>query len=162
MNCPIDGRNPEMLVDYAAGTLDSQTTGDLQRHMAGCTACRLMAADQTAVWKALDAWEAPAVPIDFDRSLYRRIDEEGRLSWWGRLTRQFRGMPLRQAVPLTAAAGLLLIAGLLLQHPDPTSRVAGHGEIVRAHQVESALDDLDLLHQFGPPDSAESAHPDAM
>lgn len=121
-----------------------------------------MASDQVAVWKALDAWEAPPVSPDFDRRLYRRIDQGVRFSWWERLTRPFRPMPLRQALPLTASASLLLIAGLLLQHPGPISPVARHGEIVRANQVERTLDDLDLLRQFGTADSAEGAHPDAM
>lgn len=121
-----------------------------------------MAEDQTAVWKALDAWESPAVSSDFDRRLYRRIDQEVRFSWWERLLRPFRPMPLRQALPLTASAGLLLIAGLLLKHPGPTAPAARHGEVVRANQVERTLDDLDLLRQFGRSDSAESGHPNAM
>src|ERR1700693_6023091 len=114
MNCPIESRNPEMLVAYAAGELDLETTQALELHMAGCPDCRSMAAGQTAVWKALDAWEAPLVSPDFDRRLYRRIGQGTRLSWWERLTRPFRPMPLRQLLPLTATAGLLLVAGLRL------------------------------------------------
>jgi hypothetical protein len=121
-----------------------------------------MAADQIAVWKALDAWEAPVVSPDFDRRLYLRNDQEERISWWDRLTHAFRSMPLRQVVPLTASAGLLLVAGLLLQYPGPSARVAPRPEVVRANQVERALDDLDLLGQFGTSSSSESAHPDAM
>ena len=121
MNCPIESRNPEMLVAYAAGELDLETARALERHLAGCAACRSVAADQAAVWKALDAWEAPAVSPDFNRRLYRRIEQGVRLSWWERLTRTFRPMPLRQALPLTATAGLLLMAGLLLQHPTPVA-----------------------------------------
>jgi len=162
MNCPIGDRNPETLVAYAAGTLDPETGRALEQHLAGCAACRSMVADQTAVWKALDAWEAPAISPDFDRRLYRRIDEGVRFSWWERLTRPFRPMPLRQALPLTVSAGLLLMAGLLLQQPRPTAPVSRQGEIVRANQVERTLDDLDLLRQFGAADSTESAHPDAM
>jgi len=162
MNCLSEDRNPEMLVAYAAGALDPETARALERHLAGCAACRSMAADQIAVWKALDAWEAPAVSPDFDRRLYRRIDQGVRLSWWERLTRPFRPMPLRQALPLTASAGLLLMAGLLLQHPRPIAPVDRHSEVVRANQVERTLDDLDLLRQFGTADSTESAHPDAM
>jgi len=162
MNCPIANRNPGMLVAYAAGELDPGTAGALKRHLDGCAACRSMAADQTAVWKALDAFEAPAVSPDFDRRLYRRIDEGLRRWWWERLTRPFRPTPLRQVLPLTATAGLLLMAGLLLQHPGQIAPVAQRGQIVRADQVESTLDDLDLLRQFGTADSAESVHPDAM
>jgi anti-sigma factor RsiW len=162
MNCPIKSRNPEVLVGFAAGELDPETARALEQHLTGCAACRSMAAHQTAVWKALDAWEAPAVSPDFDRRLYRRIDEAARFSWWERLTRAFRRMPLRQAVPLTASAGLLLMAGLLLHHPGPIAPAAPRGEVVRANQVERTLDDLDLLRQFGPADSTESTHPHAM
>jgi len=163
MNCPIQDRNLEVLVDYAARQLDPETARALERHLADCAACRSIAADQTAVWNALDAWEAPPVSPDFDRRLYRRIEQEVRFPWWQRLTRPFVVMPLRQALPLTASAALLLMAGLLLQHPGRLAPAAApHGQIVRASQVERTLDDLDLLRQFGTADSAESVHPDAM
>jgi anti-sigma factor RsiW len=162
MNCPIESHNPERLVDYAAGALDPESARALVRHFAGCAPCRSMAAGQTAVWKALDEWEAPPVSPDFNRRLYRRIDEEVRLSWWERLTRPFRPMPLRQALPLTATAGLLLVAGLLVQHPVRFAPAAQPGETVRADQVERTLDDLDLLRQFGTANAEENVHPDAM
>ena len=161
MNCPIEDRRPEILVAYAAGELDRETASALERHLADCAACRPVAAGQAAVWKALDAWEAPPVSPDFDGRLYRRIDE-GALSWWEFLTRPFRTMPLSQALPLTAVAGLLLIAGLLLHRTGPTAPVASQHEVVGANQVESTLDDLDLLRQLSTADSAESGHPDAM
>jgi anti-sigma factor RsiW len=161
MNCPIQSRDPERLVAYAAGMLDPEAARALERHLGDCVDCRSMAADQAAVWKALDAWEAPPVSPNFDRRLYRRIDQGARLSWLDRLTRGFERMPLRQALPLTASAGLLLAAGLILQHPGYRAPDARGGEIVRANQVERTLDDLDLLRQFGTADSGESAHPDA-
>jgi hypothetical protein len=71
-------------------------------------------------------------------------------------------MPLRQALPLTAVAGLLLMASLLLHRTGPTAPVASQHEVVGANQVESTLDDLDLLRQLSTADSAESGHPDAM
>jgi anti-sigma factor RsiW len=163
MSCPIENRNSEMLVAYAASQLDPEAAGALERHLADCAACLSIAADQTAVWKALDAWEAPPVSPDFNRRLYRRIDQGMPISWWQRLTRPFLLMPLRQALPLTATAGLLLMAGLLLQHPVSFTRAAAPlNRVVRAEQVESTLDDLDLLRQFGAAASTESGHPDAM
>jgi hypothetical protein len=162
MNCPIENHNPEMLVAYAAGELDPETARELEQHLAGCAGCGPVAADQAAVWKALDAWQAPAVSPDFDRRLYRSIEAGVRLSWWDRLMHPFGAMPLRQALPLTASAGLLLMAGLLLQHPGGFAPVAPRGESVRANQVESTLDDLDLLRQFSTADSAEGVHSDAM
>jgi anti-sigma factor RsiW len=162
MTCPIESHNPELLVAYTAGELDLETAQALERHLAGCSACQALAADQTAVWKAMDGWEAPVVSLDFDRRLYRRIDEGVRLSWWERLTRPFRPMPLRQALPLSATAGLLLMAGLLLHRSAPIAPAAAPGETVRADQVESTLDDLDLLRQFSTANSAESVHPGAL
>lgn len=162
MNCPIESRNPEMLVAFAAAELDLETAGALERHLAACPACRSLAAEQAAVWKALDAWEAPPVSPDFDQRLYRRIGGDAPASWWQRVTSLFRPLPLRRALPLTAIAGLLLMAGLLLQHQGKVAPVEPRGESVRAKQVETTLDDLELLQQFGAAGSAESGHPDAM
>ena len=77
--------------------LDLGSSRELEQHLAGCASCRSAAADQAAVWNALDAWEAPAIPSDFNRRLYQRIEDGVRLSWWERLTRSFRPMPLRTA-----------------------------------------------------------------
>jgi len=163
MNCPIENRNSAMLVAHAAGELDPLAARVLEQHLAGCEACRSVAAEQIAMWKALDAWEAPPVSPDFDRRLYRRIGEGAPLSWWERIARPFRAIPLRQALPVTATAGLLLMASLLLQHPGALAPApAPHSQAVRADQVESTLDDLDLLRQFGTANSAESVHNDAM
>ena len=163
MNCPIESRNPEMLVAYAAGELDLETARAVEQHLDGCANCRAKAADQAAVWNALDAWEAPPVSPDFNRRLYGRIEQGVPISWWERLTRPFRPMPLRQALPLAATAALLLMAGLILHRDSgPITPVAPHREIVRAKQVERTLDDLDLLRQFGASGSAEGVHRDAL
>jgi len=162
MNCPLASHNPEMLVDYAAGQLNSESRCAFEQHMADCASCRATAAEQAAVWSALDAWEAPALPADFDRRLYGRIDQGARLSWWERLIRPLRPMPLRAVLPLTATAGLLLMAGLLLEHQGPVTPAASSGRVVRAEQVERTLDDLDLLGQFNSASSSESKHSHAL
>ncbi len=162
MNCPMENHNPEALVAYAAGELDFEAAAAIERRLAGCAACRTLASEQAALWKALDAWEAPSLSLDFDRRLYRRIDAEGRTGWWARISRQFRPMPLRQALPLTAMAGLLLAAGLILRQPGRMVAVPHGGEIVRADQVERTLDDLELLRDFSAANSAESGRSDAM
>lgn len=162
MRCPTEERNPGILVAHAAGELDAETARVLEQHVAGCSACRAVAANQAVVWKALDLWEAPPISPDFDRKLYRRIDETGQMSWWQRLTRPLRPMPLRQVVPLTAMAGLLLAAGFLLERPVQVVPVASRPDVVRASQLERTLDDMELLGQFSSAESAESAHSDAM
>ena len=162
MNCPMESRNPQMLVAYAAGEVDRETARALEMHLGVCAACRSLAADQTALWKMLDTWDAPGVTPDFDRRLYRRIREEVRFSWWERISRPFRPMPLRQALPLTVSACLLLTAGLILQHPGKMGPVAARHETVRVDQVERTLDDLELLRQVGMANQPEDMHSDAM
>jgi anti-sigma factor RsiW len=162
MNCPMEDRNPEKLVAYAAGELDRETAAAIERHLIMCPACRSLVADQAALWNTLDIWEAPPVSPEFDRRLYRRIRDEVRLSWWERLSRPFRPMPLRQALPLVATACLLLIASFLVQQPDKLDPVQPSGEVVRADQVERTLDDLELLRQFGTANQAETPPSDTM
>lgn len=161
MICPIESRHPETLLDYVAGTLDARTVRTLEEHFAVCAECASSVADQSAIWAALDNWEAPAVSADFDRRLYHRIGQTAHGSWWQRSTQALRNLSLLQALPLMASVCLLLIAGLIAEYPRPAAPVAGH-PIVRASQLEKTLDDLDLLRQLGTSDSAESAHPNAM
>ncbi|HLY19789.1 MAG TPA: zf-HC2 domain-containing protein [Bryobacteraceae bacterium] len=158
----MESHNPEMLVAYAAGELDVEAASALERHLAECPACASLATEQATVWKALDAWEAPPVSPDFDRRLYRRIANEVHLSWWERIVRPFRPVALRQLIPVTATAGLLLMAGLVLRHQGMVAPPQARAETVHAEQVESTLDDLELLRQFAPASSAESVHPNAM
>jgi anti-sigma factor RsiW len=84
MNCPLEsGGNAGHLLDYAAGKLKAEARAQMERHIAGCPACRAFAGGQQAVWQALEAWEPAAVSMDFDRRLYARIDQQA--SWWTRL-----------------------------------------------------------------------------
>ena len=72
MICPLDdGENAQQLLDYCTRKLDRPTAEILEKHMAICPACREFAAQQRAVWEALDGWEAEPVSADFDRRLYR-------------------------------------------------------------------------------------------
>ena len=162
MNCPMEDRNPEALVAYAAGELDLETAASIEQHLSACPACRSVASQQAALWKTLDTWEAPPVSADFDQRLYRRIRDEVHLSWWERLSRPFRPMPLRQALPLGATACLLVIASFLVQQPAKLTPSHPGGEVVRADQVERTLDDLELLRQFGSANQAETPHSETM
>lgn len=159
MNCPMEERNPELLVAYAAGRLDSETGVLVERHLADCAECREAAAAQASLWKALDFWEAPPVSLDFDQRLYRRISEERRQPWW---ERAFRPLPLRTVVPVTATACLLIVAGWLLDHPGKFTQIGAHKEKVRVEQVERTLDDLDLLQSGMTADGAPPSRSDKM
>lgn len=157
MDCPLEHRNSELLVAYAAGELDVESARALERHLDGCAACDSLAAEQAAVWKALDAWEAPPVSLDFDQRLDRRVRAEVRFSWWERLWRPLRPVPIWQALPLAAAACMLLIGGLILRFPGKVGPAAPRAETVRVDQVERTLDDLELLRQFGVASHVEGA-----
>jgi len=164
MNCPI--RNEEtadLLLAYTARRLDPARTGMLEEHMHVCAECAEFRAGQELVWQALDAWEAPSVTPDFNRRLYQRIEAEAAEPWYKRLF-STPWASWKPAIPL-AAACLVVVAGFVLDHPVPTSppspsvaiRVSNVSE---AEQVESALDDLQLLRQLD--SSATSGSSESM
>jgi anti-sigma factor RsiW len=156
MKCPIETReNSELLLAYCARKLDPETTISLERHLAQCPSCREYQARQQAVWEAMDAWEAMPVSADFNRRLYRRIEEEAQTSWWSKLMRPLRPMfgpgLLSRGLPLAATLCLLVMAGALLQRSDnlvvPGDRDMSEVrlESVQPDEVERALDDMDML-----------------
>ena len=89
MNCPIESpEGPALLLAYGSRRLDAHAAAALEQHLESCSACREFVAGQSAVWNALDLWEAAPVSPDFDRRLYRRIEEQ--VAWWELLLRPFR------------------------------------------------------------------------
>ena len=153
MNCPIqNGENSELLLAYSARKLDAETTAILERHIEICPACREFAANQRAVWEALEAWEAQPVTADFDRRLQRRIEEE--VSWWDLLIRPFRPMLVRQGLPIAATACVLLMAGagVMLQRPSAVRPVppteSAQLEAVQPEQVQHAMEAMQMLSDF--------------
>jgi anti-sigma factor RsiW len=159
MNCPLGTReNAEQLLDYCSRNLDPQTTTILERHIAACPACREFVDKQSAVWQALDAWEAKPVSADFDRKLYTRIEAD--VPWWQTLLRPLRPVALRWNVAASmAGVFVLLTAGLLLNRPGAVSPVPeaptqAQGQLlvqpeqVQPEQVEHALDAMDMLAEF--------------
>ncbi|HUI58565.1 MAG TPA: zf-HC2 domain-containing protein [Bryobacteraceae bacterium] len=161
MKCPRETReNAGWLLDYTSGRLDAEAAAALEKHMEDCPACREFVSGQQAVWKALDAWEASPVSMDFDRRLHQRIEQH--VSWWERLTRPLRPLVPHHAMPMAAAAGVLILAGVLLERPavTPTAprQESAKVEALRPDQVEHALDDMEMLGQFNRlvrPDTAE-------
>jgi len=154
MDCPIKTQgNTDWLLDYAAGRLRDERNGLLARHMETCGDCAGFVRAQQAVWNALDQWDPEAVSMDFDRRLYRSIEEARPSSGLPRMFRRlFRPLqPLwRPVVPL-AAACLLIVAGVMLHRPqtviapaDGTARV----EKIEPEQVERTLDDMQMLREL--------------
>lgn len=162
MNCPLEIReNAQVLLDYGTRKLDEERTAILGRHIEICPACQEFAAGQRALWEALDSWEADPVSQDFDRRLYRRIEQE--VSWWDLLVRPFRPLMVRnlmgqnqmvrRGLPAAAAACLLVMAGVLIELPVGSSlplpqRDTAQMESVQPEQVEQALDAMEMLSEF--------------
>jgi hypothetical protein len=88
--------------------------------------------------------------VDFDRRLYRRIEEQDRMGWWTRVFGSMRPMFLRPALPLAAMACLVLVAGFIID--EPRKMFAPAAEVPQAvrevEQVERTLEDLEMLRQF--------------
>jgi hypothetical protein len=149
------------LLEYAAGGLDAAGREAVERHIGECGPCRDLVADQRGVWAALDGWEAPPVSVDFDRRLYARIAREE--SWWDRILRLFSPVLMRRGLPVAAAAGLALVAILVMSHPAPVPPAplakVQQAEPLRPDQVETALQDMEMLREFNGlvrPDPADS------
>jgi anti-sigma factor RsiW len=158
MNCPLETpETAELLLDYCTRRLAPERAAIVESHVRACPACRRFAEEQSAVWSALDGWEAAPVSVDFDRRLYRRI--EGEISWRERLAAPLRLLLAYRGVLAAAAACLVIAAGLLLQGPpapvaDPAAPVVANAE-VQPEQVEKALDAMDLISEFN-----QKVHPE--
>lgn len=150
----------DTLVDYCAGTLSAAAAESVEKHLLECPACEQMANAQRSAWAALDEWRTPAVSDDFDAKLYRRIEAGKRAGWVRRFFNTFAEGGLssawKPAIPLGAAT-LALAVGFLLRSPTPVLSIVQPGgtgietvttstaQTVDVDQLESALDDLDML-----------------
>jgi hypothetical protein len=97
-------------------------------------------AAKRSVDSALDLWEAPAVSLDFDRRLYRRIEQDA--PWWSFLFRPQR------LVPAGVAAAVLVAAGLWLGQPGVTPSPRTAGVEIQPEQAEDALHEMQMLEEF--------------
>jgi hypothetical protein len=85
MGCPLGlDESGELVVGYAARTLDPRSHAAFEHHLKSCGACGEAVAAQQALWQALDQWRMVDVSADFDRALCSRIEREGRIGWWRR------------------------------------------------------------------------------
>lgn len=147
MKCPKEtGEGRDRLLALAAGKLEPA----LEDHIKECPSCADFVRGQRAVWDALDAWTPPPVAGDFDRRLFRRIENRG--SWWDLLLRPLGSGLIRQGLPVVAAAGLVVAAGLLLERPGApppaSSPQSAKVESMQPDQVENALDEMEMLSEF--------------
>jgi len=150
MNCPMEtGGNAELLLDYAAGKLKAGARAQVALHIEVCPACSAFAGAQQTVWQALEDWEPAEVSLDFDRRLHARIEQA--VPWWTRLLRPLNPL-FRHGVPIGAAAGVVIMAGLLMNRPASVPAApapqSAQVEALQPDQVESALDEMEMLREF--------------
>ncbi len=149
MKCPFETADgPGLLLTFSSGKLDTPTKKLLESHVESCAACREFVHGQSALWSALDVWEAPAVSLDFDRRLYRKIEQQ--VSWWDLFLRPFRPA-LRHTLPIAATSGIVIMATILLDRPSAAPVIETHTaqvEALQPDQVEHALAEIEMLDQF--------------
>lgn len=153
MSCSLGTRDhAELLLAYSSGKLDEAKTAFVERHIAGCEACREVVRGQQMLWEALDTWEAEPVSADFNRRLYQRI--EAQVPWWDRLLNPLRPLVFHKGVPLAAAACLVVFAGAILDRTAAPPRPANSASQVatvdglQPEQVVNALDEMQALSRF--------------
>ena len=146
MSCPIGSEEQlELLQAYCAGERSTPETAGLEKHLETCAACRELVAGQQAVWSLLDEWQAPAASADFNRRLFARVEQE--VSLWDRLLAPFRPLWIRLTVPIAAAVCVALMVGVMLDR-RPSQPPPAPVELAQPEQIEHALDDMQLLHDF--------------
>ena len=123
---------------------------EVESHLWVCPTCSQAYLEQQAMWRAMDAWEAPEVSTGFDRRLFARIGKSTLwtpLDWLLRLLR-----PLQPAFPAALACVMLLavlVVGRGREWPATETQAAVQTldrEDVR--QIETALDDIQMLSDF--------------
>ncbi len=144
----------DLLLEYSARKLDPESARMLERHLEACRECAAVRDSHRQVWKALDAWEVPAVSSSFNRNLYARIEAADAMPWYLRWLDALRPVFTQPAFPLSIAA-IVVVAGFVLDHSNPLpARPVAHAHPVikvsatEAEQMERTLDDLEMLHQF--------------
>jgi len=152
MTCPR--KDMELFTRRASERLDTAEAAALEMHLRQCTECHAAAEAQRAVWNALDEWPAAPVSDDFDRRLLARIEAEAAAPWWRSIAEMLRQVSWKSAIPVAAACAAIF-AIFLLQSP---ATHAPRPKPVDIEQVESVLDDVDMLNQLG---AAVPAQPSA-
>jgi anti-sigma-K factor RskA len=137
----------ELIVGYAARTLDAEAQAEFERHLQSCANCRELAARQCEVWSALEEWHPPAASPEFEQNLANRIRAGKRDGTWARRLGISSWRPL---IPAAAACAVLLVAFLLKYNSRASAPASGTEPQTRIEQqVEHELDDLDMLKQIG-------------
>jgi anti-sigma factor RsiW len=136
----------ELVIAYAARTLDPDEEADFERHLDSCARCRELANQQRAVWLALGEWRALPVSPDFDRRLTERIARSEPAGSWRWL---FVNWTWRPVLPVAAACVALMFAFLMKDDDRAGAPAPETSRVQIEQQVEHALDDMDMFKQIG-------------
>jgi anti-sigma factor RsiW len=141
VTCPLQtGDSASLLLDYGTGRLSPESTAALERHMAHCETCRAWGEQQKLLWSALDAWDTAPAASNWHAEFESRIASEPR--------RPLFSMTWKPAAAIAAGALLLAVS---VGAPFSWSEAASHRvDLTQVEQTERALEDLDMLRQFGP------------
>ena len=121
-------RASERLADYAAGTLDAARRADLERHLAGCAACRDELARERTLREVLSSMPRLRCP---DRVSETILAEVRRSAPGGRILR-FGGWRRAAAGAVAAAAVLALLLAGPLGERETAERAWSEEEILVA------------------------------
>jgi hypothetical protein len=149
-HCPLASgeEDVDILLDYCNRTLDPALVDLFEKHMETCSACRAFAESQTAVWDALDAFEALPVSPGFDQKLMARIAQEEDSPWrrtWNSMTAGGTAL-WRPFVPIAAA--LVLAVGLWMRNSTPEVLPITADSQMDAEQIEVTFQDMEMLRQL--------------
>jgi anti-sigma factor RsiW len=155
MRCPLqDEEFASILLEYCDRTLAPDVAASLERHFEVCGACRESIEAQRAVWAALDEFKPESISAGFDEEVLSRVARErrpgaGRLLAWPDFS-------VRRVLPVAAAAMVLMAVGLFHGRLAPSAgevedstRFMKSDLIVDVEQVDSTLDDIEMLRQMG-------------
>jgi anti-sigma factor RsiW len=156
----------ELLLGYVSGSVDTQTSAELEGHIEACLKCEKFVHEQKAVWDALDAFEPEPVSADFNRRLYQRIEQpvtwRDRVSGFWQTVRYWNGLPVAGA----AMAAALLVGGIVWQMPSnhvrPSEKAAVQAGVIQPQQLQDALGDMEMLRDLNSVMRADSSAPSKM
>jgi hypothetical protein len=138
MRCPLGvEESGELVVGYAARTLDPRARAAFERHIEACAVCAEALAGQQALWQALDQWREVGVSDDFDHALQWKIgrvnEASARRRFW---------------YPVVAAG---IVLGVAFWMNPPVRNVPRPTQPPQQiEKLEHALDDMDLLGRLSP------------
>jgi len=157
MNCTVHRRDPEILIEYCAGSLEGERAAQFEKHLSECGECASLAAQQRQVWHTLDQWTPPQVSENFDERLFARIAQEQQLPlwsrWWNRIARPAGPVAIWKPAAAMLAACAMLAVGLEMRAPHASVPVVPNPVVsatdatpqIDMDQVSAALDELELL-----------------